>query len=152
MKVPKNDIARGVSESSPPPMSILRCFKGEKKRSTVALKACQGSVAWSRPIWSDNRFFNMRISLNVAMSDPHYKIEMQNVYAFETGMSLNMKLFKNYFVDVTFQTNANAIILWPDAYEQLVWASKISFSYFFFLRGLFKIVNFDELANSWKHL
>jgi len=51
------------------------------------------------------------------MSDPHYKIEMQNVYAFETGMSLNMKWFKNYFVDVKFQTNANAIILWPDAYE-----------------------------------
>jgi len=43
----------------------------------------------------------------------------------------------------TFQTNANAIILCPEAYEQLVWASKISFSYFFFP----KLINIFGLAN-----
>jgi len=43
----------------------------------------------------------------------------------------------------TFQTNANAIILCPEAYEQLVWASQISFSYFFFP----KLINIFGLAN-----
>ncbi len=51
----------------------LRCFKAHKLDNNIGLKPSQWAVE-AYIIFQDNRFLNMRIRLNVAMNDPHYKL------------------------------------------------------------------------------
>ncbi len=57
---------------------ILRCFKAHKVDNNIGLKPSQRAVE-AYIIFQDNRFLNMRIRLNVAMNDPCYKLQIENI-------------------------------------------------------------------------